>query len=75
MLMKAKEHWHCTNQRCGCQVVVKIGGEVEGQDPRCACGALMEKKYTSPASAYLDFLRVAESAGGVHADLSEVSHA
>jgi hypothetical protein len=72
--MKAKEHWHCTGLRCGCQVVV-VGGEVEGQDPRCACGALTEKKYTSPASAYLDFLRVAESAGGVHRDLSEVSHA
>jgi hypothetical protein len=72
--MKAKEHWHCTGLRCGCQVVVAVGDEVEGQDPRCACGTLMEKKYTSPASAYLDFLRV-ESAGGVHRDLSEVSHA
>jgi hypothetical protein len=73
MLMKAREHWHCQNPACGCQVVVEIG-KLEGQNPRCACGEIMDKKYTSHASAYLDFLRVEESAG-VHGNLSKVSHA
>ena len=57
MLMKARERWHCTNTECGCQVVVEIGGEVEGQNPRCACGGIMRKKYASPVFTYLDFLR------------------
>ena len=60
MLMKARERWHCTNQSCGCQVVVEISGEVEGLNPRCACGGIMRKKYTSPVFTYLDFLRVEE---------------
>ena len=57
MLMKARERWHCTNLACGCQVVVEISGEIEGQNPRCACGGIMRKKYTSPVFTYLDFLR------------------
>ena len=57
MLMKARERWHCTNFACGCQVVVEISGEVEGQNPRCACGEIMRKKYVSPVFTYLDFLR------------------
>ena len=57
MLMKARERWHCTNTECGCQVVVSIGGEIEGQNPRCACGGIMRKKYVSPVFTYLDFLR------------------
>jgi hypothetical protein len=69
MLMKAKERWNCMNPACGCQVVVEISGEVEGRHPRCACGEIMEKKYTSRVSAYLDFLRVEEPADistGIH---------
>ena len=62
MLMKARERWHCVNPACGCQVAVEIGGEVEGQHPRCACGEIMERKYASRVSAYLDFLRVEEPA-------------
>ena len=58
MLMKARERWHCTNPACGCHVVVEIGGEIEGQNPRCACGGIMRKKYTSPVFTYLDFLRI-----------------
>jgi hypothetical protein len=61
MLMKAKERWHCTNLACGCQVVVEISGEIEGLNPRCACGGIMKKKYTSPVFTYLDFLRTEES--------------
>jgi hypothetical protein len=67
MLMKARERWHCSNVSCGCQVVVEISGEVEGQNPRCACGGLMRKKYTSPVFTYLDFLRIEEPAATVHA--------
>ncbi len=57
MLMKAKERWHCLNSQCGCQVVVELSGHVEGQNPRCACGAPLKKKYASPVFSYLDFLR------------------
>ena len=60
MVMKARERWHCVNPACGCQVVVEISGEVEGQNPRCACGRIMKKKYTSPVFTYLDFLRAGE---------------
>jgi hypothetical protein len=67
MLMKARERWHCSNVSCGCQVVVEVSGEVEGQNPRCACGGLMRKKYTSPVFTYLDFLRIEEPAATVHA--------
>lgn len=58
MLMRAKERWLCVNPACGCQVVVEISGEIHGQNPRCACGGIMKKKYTAPAFAYLDFLRL-----------------
>lgn len=74
MLMKARERWHCLNPVCGCQVIVEIGGDVEGEHPRCACGEIMEKKYASHASAYLDFLRVEEPAG-VHVNHERMSHA
>jgi hypothetical protein len=63
MLMKARERWNCTNPACGCQVVVEIGGEVDGQNPRCACGGVMKKKYTSAVFAYLDFLHPEEPVG------------
>jgi hypothetical protein len=61
MLMKARERWHCINPACGCQVVVEIGGEIEGQNPRCACGGIMKKKYNSTVFSYLDFLRAEEA--------------
>ena len=74
MLMKTGERWHCTDQACQCQILVETGGQIEGLNPRCACGEIMEKNYTSYASAYLDFLRVEESAG-LHATLPGISHA
>jgi hypothetical protein len=58
MLMKAKERWLCVNPACGCQVVVEVSGEIHGQNPRCACGGIMKKKYAAPSFAYLDFLRL-----------------
>ena len=61
MLMKARERWHCTTLDCGCQVVVEISGEIEGLNPRCACGGIMKKKCNSPVFTYLDFLRAEES--------------
>lgn len=60
MVMRVKERWHCVSVGCGCQVIVEIGGEIHGQNPRCACGGIMRKKYTSPVFAYLDFLRIDE---------------
>jgi hypothetical protein len=61
MLMKARERWHCTRRDCGCQVVVEISGAIEGHNPRCACGGIMKKKYSSPVFSYLDFLRAEEA--------------
>jgi hypothetical protein len=49
ILLKARERRHCTNTKCGCQVV----GEIEGQNPRCACGGIMRKKYASLVFTYL----------------------
>jgi hypothetical protein len=60
MVMKATERWHCVNPACGCQVIVEIGGEIHGQNPRCACGGIMKKKYSAPSFSYLDFLRINE---------------
>ena len=74
MLMKARERWHCTRADCGCQVIVEVGGEIEGQNPRCACGALMKKKYYSPVFSYLDFLR-AEEALTTEPIADKISHA
>lgn len=62
MVMKSGEHWHCVNPACQCSVVVEIGGEKEGQNPRCACGSIMKKDYSPPVFRYLDFLRFPESA-------------
>ena len=60
MNMKSGERWHCVNPACRCAVLVEISGEIEGQNPRCACGSLMKKKYTPPVFQYLDFLRFPE---------------
>ncbi len=61
MLMKTKERWHCTNPDCACEVIVETSGEAEGNNPRCACGAAMKKKYAAPALSYLEFLRLEET--------------
>ena len=74
MLMKARERWHCLNPVCGCQVIVEIGGDVEGEHPRCACGETMEKKYASHASTSLDFFRVEEPTG-VQVNHERMNHA
>jgi hypothetical protein len=60
MIMKSGESWHCTNPSCLCQVRVEVTGEIEGQNPRCACGSLLKKVYTAPVFRYLDFLRFGE---------------
>jgi hypothetical protein len=73
MLMKARERWNCMNPACGCQVLVEIGGEVEGRNPRCACGEIMKKRYTSPASAYLHSLRIEEPAEA-QTELHRINH-
>jgi len=60
MLLKTGERWHCLNAACNCEFVVATGVKVDGQNPRCACGALMKKKYISPAVTYLEFLQLEE---------------
>jgi hypothetical protein len=62
MAMNSGERWHCIHPACGCTVLVEANGEIEGQDPRCACGSNMKKGYSPPALRYLDFLKVREPA-------------
>jgi len=57
MIMKTGEHWHCTNPACHCEVLVQSNSEIEGNNPRCVCGAPM-KKNTPPLLTYLEFLKV-----------------
>jgi hypothetical protein len=62
MIMKTGQRWHCTNPVCRCEVLVQSPGEVEGNNPRCVCGAAMKKEYTPPNLTYLEFLRIDETA-------------
>ena len=62
MNMKTGEHWHCTNPACHCEVLVESSGEIDGNNPRCACGGPMKKKYSPPHLTYLEFLRTEEPA-------------
>ena len=61
MRMKTEDRWHCTNPACGREVLVETRGIAEGENPRCSCGAVMKRKYTSPVLSYLDFLRLDEA--------------
>jgi hypothetical protein len=61
MQMKTEDRWHCTNPACGCEVLVETTGTIDGENPRCSCGAAMKKKYVSPVLTYLDFLRLEEA--------------
>jgi hypothetical protein len=70
MVMKSGERWHCMNPACGCAVLVEADGEVEGQNPPCACGGIMKRDYSPPVLRYLDFLRFPEPALA-HRDSSE----
>jgi hypothetical protein len=60
MVMKFREPWHCINPVCGCAVVVEANGEIEGQNPRCACGSAMKKDYSPPVFRYLRFPKFPE---------------
>ena len=60
MVMKSGERWHCMNAACGCAVLVEANGEIEGKNPRCACGSIMKKDYSPPVLRHLDFLRFRE---------------
>jgi len=62
MVMKSGERWHCTNPACRCAVLVETNGEVDGDNPRCACSSLMKKEYSPPVFRYRDFLRLQEPA-------------
>jgi hypothetical protein len=61
MHMKVEDRWHCTNPACGCEVLVERGGTVEGENPRCSCGAAMKKRYAPPLLTHLDFLGLEET--------------
>jgi len=55
--MPADESWLCTNPACRKVVIVPV--ERAGVTaPRCECGALLKKRYVSPAIRYLQFLRL-----------------
>jgi hypothetical protein len=56
MVMKSGERWHCTIAACRCSVLVETSGEIEGRNPRCACGGVMKKDYSPPVVRCLDFL-------------------
>ncbi|HKN76475.1 MAG TPA: hypothetical protein VJW94_14945 [Candidatus Acidoferrum sp.] len=58
MIMKRGEQWHCTNPACHCKVLVQSNSVIEGNNPRCVCGAPMKKNYAPPNLTYLEFLRV-----------------
>src|SRR5260370_5065010 len=62
MVMKSGERWHCMNPACGCGVLVESNGEIEGENPRCACGGVMKRDYSPPLFRYLDFLTFPEPA-------------
>jgi hypothetical protein len=62
MLMKSGKRWHCIDPACGCIVLVESDGEIEGENPRCACGSVMKKGYSPPVFRYLDFLKFPEPA-------------
>jgi len=58
MIMRRREPWHCTNPACRCKVVVQLNSQIDGDNPRCVCGAPMKKEYAPPSLTYLEFLRV-----------------
>jgi hypothetical protein len=62
MVMKSGERWHGLNRAGGCAVGVESNGEIEAQNPRCACGGIMRKVYSPPVFRYLDFLKFPEPA-------------
>jgi hypothetical protein len=51
-------------------VNVIADGHVQGENPRCACGALMKKIYSPPTLTYLEFLSIAQPAS-VRRDFEE----
>lgn len=58
MVLQSGERWRCTNQNCGCTIVIESGTPCDGINPRCSCGSVMKKEYKSPVLSYLDFLRL-----------------
>jgi len=60
MMMRLGDTWNCTNPGCQAKILVQAESRGDGINPRCSCGALMKKKYTSPVFRYLDFLREEE---------------
>jgi hypothetical protein len=49
--------WLCTNPACQEPGGIAEPSSPEGAPPRCRCGAIMKRRYSSPVFCYLDFLR------------------
>jgi hypothetical protein len=58
MIMKTGEHRRCSNPVRHSEVLVQSNSEIDGNNPRCVCGAPIKKKYSPPLLTYLEFLRV-----------------
>jgi hypothetical protein len=49
-----QERWICQNGACGCEIaVIKPSDLTAGGLPRCRCGSIMKKFYTSPKFRHL----------------------
>jgi len=48
------ERWCCQNDACGAELLVVVSSELEGENPRCSCGSVMKKPYTSPTLKKLE---------------------
>jgi hypothetical protein len=66
MVMRLGDSWHCTNSACKAEVSVQTATQNDGVNPRCTCGSLMKKKYSSPVFRYLDFLDVEDEIVAEH---------
>jgi hypothetical protein len=62
MMMRLGDSWLCSNDGCRAQISVQVSGRIDGVNPRCSCGFVMKKTYSSPTFRYLDFLREEDAA-------------
>lgn len=49
MRMRRNDRWRCSNAECGGEILVLANAKAfSPTNPRCSCGGLMRKPYTSP---------------------------
>ncbi len=46
MRIQKGERWRCLNDACSGEIVVLASSQLEGENPRCACGSVMKKPYS-----------------------------